>query len=616
MLESFLAKLGASTRITVGVSISPAVGLEMIEVDRATGTVKKYSCRPLDYDHSTREITDFNQFQIGLEELFDELHIPKRSNILLSIPNVHFGMINLPLLLTDDGVTNAIVSEVEQSYIFKRKEPVVGWAEVYSNVDTENRTLVYTAVQKHVLDAIIEVCNEVGCTLVGVENSYTSLLRALYYTDIAKDQMQDNITWNLMVIGQNSYSIISMVGKKVMEYYEEPLALKSFVDDEIYNAITSSAQLTLTGLYANYLFIVSETDLVSAEVLSMKISSDSTIKFLECNKYVQNEILPTSLDILPKLSMQISPEAVGTTISPFCDFPLKLNLVKEIEGSLDAVSGEAPVPKVNIGGLEVELTPSFVKRLALISAAIFVLPVVILYFLLANLIVPKEQASLDEVTNQVTQVNASLAEYTNTAQDNTFNLNTTMSDISAGNKSQVLYYVSLGVGIPNRLWMTYYSSNDDGKVDIRGRSSNVESIYTFYKNIKQLVNNSDIKLYKLEIASDSIDDIVRSSFAPKYYEFEITNMTEAELNPPAVPADGKTPGAGPQDAAATSEAPFGFQLNKRSPVQNTNPSAPQQQPGLLPGISPPSPSPIPPAAAPVPSGGENLPKNLQKIEKF
>ena len=109
MLEDFLSKLGASTRITVGISVSPGVGLEMIEVDRLTSTVNKYANRPLDYNYSTREITDYGQFAMALEELFEELHIPKRSNIILSVPNVHFGMINLPILLTDEAITNAII---------------------------------------------------------------------------------------------------------------------------------------------------------------------------------------------------------------------------------------------------------------------------------------------------------------------------------------------------------------------------------------------------------------------------------------------------------------------------------------------------------------------------
>ena len=47
---------------------------------------------------------------------------------------------------------------------------------------------------------------------------------------------------NLMIIMQNSYAILSMVGKRPVDYFEEPLALKSFQDEEIYNAIKSQSK--------------------------------------------------------------------------------------------------------------------------------------------------------------------------------------------------------------------------------------------------------------------------------------------------------------------------------------------------------------------------------------
>ena len=51
MIKDFLAKLGANTKITIGVSVSPGVGLEMIEIDSATKTVSKYGCKPLEYNY-------------------------------------------------------------------------------------------------------------------------------------------------------------------------------------------------------------------------------------------------------------------------------------------------------------------------------------------------------------------------------------------------------------------------------------------------------------------------------------------------------------------------------------------------------------------------------------
>lgn len=601
MLEDFLAKLGASTRITVGVSVSPGVGLEMIEVDRLTGTISKYSNKPLDYNYSTREITDYTQFATSLEELFEELHIPKRSNIILSIPNVQFGMINLPILLTDEAITNAIISEVEQSYIFKRQEPVVSWCEIHSNVETENRTLAYTALQENALNEITERCNEIGCAIVGIENSYSSLLKTLHYSGFAKEQMKENITWNLMVIGQNSYSILSMLEKKVMEYYEEPLALKSFVDDEIYNAITTSAQLTLAGLPANHLVIISETDLVSAEVLSMKISVESAIKFLECNKFSQNELLPVNLNVLPKQALQITPEAIGAAIYPFSDFPLKLNLVAEKVSDSLSLDESVECPRINLGNLEIELTPAFIKRFSLLISGIIILPIIILALLLNKVIIPKEQSKLDQINAKVEKINADIAKYSDSGRSDTFDLKSAIDKILEQNKIKLSYYSALGMSLPDKLWVTYYTLSDVGKIDIKGKSSDVKSIYTFYKNLKQLVNKSDIRLHKLEIASESIDDVISNvSNSPRLYSFEITNMTETELNPPAETADQsqKTGNGEPQNQAPNQpEQKSIFQLGKplfgpkSQPPENT---APTNTPG---------------------SGGQ-LPPNLEKIEKF
>ncbi len=606
MLEDLLSKLGASTKITVGVSVSPSVGLEMIVVDKATNTVEKYGHKPLEYNHSTREIADFGQFQTALQDLFDELRISPKSNVIISLPNVLFGMITLPLLLPDEAITNAIISEVEQSYIFKRQEPTVTWTEIISNVNTENRVIAYTALQKFSIEGITAACADVGCTVVGIENSYSSLLRALAYTNSTKEQMKEGITWNLMVIGQNSYSILSLTEKKVMEYYEEPLALKSFVGDEIYNAITTSAQLTLASLPANYLCIISETDLVSAEVLSMKMNSDSTVSFIECNKYTQDSLLPANLNILPNIALDMTPEAIGTAISPFYDYPLKLNLVETSDSSGPAGIDSAGIPKVRLGNLEIELTPAFIKRMALLIGAIVLIPLVIATVFIGNYYLPQQKQQQTELQTKIETTQAEIKKYSDTS-DNTFDAKAETNKIITQNKTKITYYAAMGMSIPNKLWVTYYGTNEAGKVDIKGKASNVENVYAFYKSLKELVNNSDIRLYKLEIASESIDDVISgTSGGAKYYEFEITNMTEEELHPSAKPATG-TPADQQQAQPAQPQQPAssGPQLGK--PLfggQSNSGTGGEQAPGATAN---------PPAQT---QGGEGLPPNLKSIEKF
>lgn len=611
MLEDFLSKLGASTRITVGVAVSPGLGLEMIEVDRSTGTVNKYAYKPLDYNNSTREITDYEQFRVALEELFEELRIPKRSNIVLSMPNVHFGMITLPVLLTDDAITNAIISEVEQSYIFKRQEPVVSWCEVFSNDSSENRTLAYTAIQKDSFEQILGICTEVGCTLAGLENSFSSLFRALSYINVTKEQMKENASWNLMIIMQNNYSIISMNGKKIVDYYEEPLALKSFVDDEIYNAIKTSAQLTLAGLPANYLFIVSETDLVSAEVLSMKMSFEGSVNFLECNKFMQNELLPVSLNILPKLALQITPEAIGVAVYTFCDFPLKLNIVKDQENVGFGGDGEE-CPRINVGNLEVELTPDFIKKVTIIIGVIVVAPILFLFIMLNNVVLPKQQAELDRITQEITTLNAEIDKYKDANQNNSFNINSVISDVLNQNKTKLAYYTAVGVSIPEKLWITKIQTSGKGKVDIQGQAKEVKSIYTFYKNVKQLINNSDVRLYKLELASGSIDNVISDlPSSSNSYNFEITNMSEEELNPPQPGATQTTQTTQPAQNQQ-SKSIFNSLFGTSNQPQNSSGTTPPPTQGTP---VPTSPSPSTPTTNPNP-GGSSLPPNLQKIEKF
>lgn len=609
MIKDFLSKLGANTKITVGVSFSPGFGLEMIEIDNATKTVSKYGCKPLEYNYSTREILDYNEFQNALEGLFDELHIPKKSNVVLTMPNVHFGTISLPLLLTDDAITNAIISEVEQSYIFKRQDPVVSWVEINSNIDTENKDIAYTAIQQTALDGINAACMEIGCTLVSIETSYSSLLKALYYTEAAKEQMKDNVTWNLMVIGQNSYSLLSMVGKKIVEYYEEPLALKSFIDDEIYNAITSSAQLTLVGLPANYLFIISETDLVSAEVLSMKIPFEGTTTYLECNKYSQTELMTVNLNILPNRALRITPEAIGSAIYPFCDFPLRFNLTGKADSISAGELADDEYPRVNIGNVEVELTQAFIKKVSLIIGAAIIIPAIILFFVLMQ-IDKQVKAKVTALDSKIELANQEISKYNNAnSAGSTFDVNSEIVKISAQNRMKLIYYSALGMSIPNKLWVSYYMTTAENGVDIKGKSSDVQNIYIFYKNLKQSVTNSDIKLYKLEMSSGSIDDIVGSSSGgPKYYDFEITNMTPEQLNPPP-PGTAKAGAPGAATAPPTEEKKEGFQFGKPIFGSKTTPTGPQ--PSAPAGQ--PAPAPTAPPATP---GADNLPKNLEKIEKF
>lgn len=530
MLNQLLSQLGANTKITVGVAMSPSVGLEMIEINPKTKVIEKYACKQLDYDYSKREIADYDRFREVLIELFDELKINRKSNIVLTLPSVHYGLISLPTMLGDEAVTSAIISEVEQaSYIFKRQDPVISWVDAYPSGGKENREVLYGAIQQTALDEINAACVEIGCTLIAIETAPNSLLKTLSYNQLAEEHMAPNTTWNLMVINPNSYSMITLTGKSVIEYREEPLALRSFVGDEIYEAIISSAQLTLQTIPSNYLYIVSETDIVSAEVLSMKIPFDGNIKFLESNKYVQNPLMQASYNILPNLVLKITPEVIGSGIYNLSDYPFRFNLLGQGVDTSAFIAEDAP--KIRLNNTEIELTSAFVKKTALILTAIVVVPALLILYLL-NFLSTNQQNTLDDINRQLDLAKTELANYEGIDKKNEFDDKLEINTVQATNRTKLIYYTAIGASLPANTWLIYMDVYGDKKVDIIGRSTSVENVYAFYKGLKMSVIDSDLRLNRLEMSADSVGNLViedLNSIKPSFYEFEITNLTEEEL---------------------------------------------------------------------------------------
>ena len=179
-LNNILSQLGLSgKKDTVYLSVTPGVGLELIQLDVSARTVKNYSFRPLEYNESLREITDMEAFKNAVSDLFEELKINLKSEIVLNLPMVLFGSKELPILLADEAVTEALTSEVEQSYIFRRYEPVVSWADSNNIQSGDSRKLFYSAIQKNTIDDITNALAELGIKLAGIEISLISLLKAL-----------------------------------------------------------------------------------------------------------------------------------------------------------------------------------------------------------------------------------------------------------------------------------------------------------------------------------------------------------------------------------------------------------------------------------------------------
>lgn len=523
--SNILSQLGVKSKGTVYMSVTPGVGLEMIQLDNTTKTVAAYACRPLDYNETLRELADYNQFKEAAQELFEELHITPKSNVVLNMPMVSFGIAERPLILSDDAVKESLISDVEQSYVFKRHEPVVAWTDSNSSVSNDMRKILYTAIQKSVIDNISAALTEIGATLQGMEMSLTSLLKALDYSGVTEAQMKDGITWNLMLIGSSGYYIISMVGKNIVDFYEEPLAIKTFEGDEIYNAICSSANITLMSYPANYLYIVSETNMVSAELIAKKINTESTVDYLDNNQFKKQELIPASLSVLPDYVLKISANSIGIAAPRTRNYPVKFDFIQK-----QAVTGgddNEPV-KISIGENEFEISPTSALKISGIACAILVVPVLLLMMLLPKT-AQNSSAKVQEINKQIASIDDEIKKFSDSNKSNQFNEQDSIKTTLENNKTKLMSYSALGASVPKTLWITYFSAQNNGLIDIQGEAESVEDVYAFFRNMKDSLLNSNLRLHKLQLISDNVDELVEDGMLSEGYEFEITNMSEEEL---------------------------------------------------------------------------------------
>src|SRR5574344_567045 len=541
-MKNFLDMLKPDNRITIGVSVSPNIGLEMIRVDTATNKVMQYAHRQIAYNNSTREIEDYGEFKQALTDLFSELKIvPQSANVVLNMPNVSFGHTFLPTVLDDESVTGAITSKVEENYLFKKNEPVVSWVEVKENNSAEKRYILYSAIQQGVIDILQQIFSDLGANLIAVENTYSSLIKTLEYTELTKDFALSGGGWNILLISQNSYEVFSMVGYSVIEYFEEPIAIKSFNNDEVYLAISQAATQVLDKYPTDKLLIISESNDVSEEILAIQLKQPGDVIFLESNQYAKTPIMDIDLSVLPHYIKAITPEAIGAAIYKAKDFNLKLNFIKNADV-------KATADTTNFMGL------ALTKEQLMLYSVVIGVAIIGLCFLASAALGSYINNLESQKANQEQEATNLQSELTSLKQGSgQIDIYSAAKTIDKAMVDKVLYYNAIGADIPSRVWLTSFYADSTGAYGIKGQTTMVDEVYLFFRNIKSQVPKSDLFLSKLSVDDkNGMIDIENATNVT--YTFELTNSKFASVNfadPNAKPVDPTNPDAqAPADAQA------------------------------------------------------------------
>ncbi len=512
--------LGGGRRRDIYVSVSPACGLEVLEVDNS-GVIRTYAQAPLDYNDAAREIASYDTFKTSLIDLLQSRNIdPSKINVHLNLPTVWFGLKEgIQLLLDDNAITNIVTGELEQSYVFKRKTPLPYWFDAQVSDKLDSRDVFYTAVQQEVIAEISEILTSIGAVLVSVGCSMFADLKGLYVTGLAREQMEtDDCSWTLMIINNSGFQLLSLQGKKLLEYYEEPMPLKSFEGEEVYTEIENAAQIALMSSPSSSLVIVSETNLVSAELLRERLQFSGQTIAVEDNQYRKEPLADFGLNVLPDDQVKVSLSAYGSTAPS--------GLINQDVNFLGA--GDKPVEVATIFGI----TPQVAT---IISLILLVIVGGILYFSAGatEKMLNDVQAKSAEIDTQISAIDEQINQKQSGSEGKTaFDPVEEIARTLKNNRTKIMAYAALGESVPKTLYLTYFITGDDGLIAIKGCANTVEDVYVFFKNLKDSLVDSNLRVSNLGLRSGSLDKVVNDTISPydsAPYIFEITNMTDSQM---------------------------------------------------------------------------------------
>lgn len=522
-MANFLDSLGLGGGTDVYVAISPNNKMEMCIPEKNNSGIKAYAQTDLAYDDIAREIASYEEFGTKIQELFSKCGVaPQRANVHIGLPVVWFGhKADIQFMYDDEAIKNIIIGELEQNFVFKKKEPVPYWFEGEPE-SPDYRKIFYTAIQAEAIEGIREALRAIGANLASIECSVFAYLRSLYATGRTTTQIEANeYTWNIMIINNNGFQLYSMKNDKIMESYSEPLILNSYTGEDVYNAITDPAQIAILSSPANALVIISEVDSVSAEKLSTLLQFSGEIIPIEENKHRKSPVSDICYTLPEEDQLNVSMHVIGL-FAGVGMLPWGAKFISE-EDEEDAVEFE-------LFGKTIKLTPKKALKYALLLLLITLIPVVVMFVLIGGMN-KNANDELQALENQINEVTSQLSAYEK--DDNgSFNPVKETEKVLKRNRLKIMSYAALGESIPKNLYLTYFMTGDDGYVDIQGCANSVEDVYIFFQNLKDSLVEAKLRLNKLDLKAGSLDTVINSNVstvdtAP--YVFEITNMSDAQL---------------------------------------------------------------------------------------
>lgn len=524
--------LNFDKKVQVGIAISAENGLEVAQIDYAARKVIKYGQRPLTYDFVRNVIADMDIFKNNLQELFAELQIPVGAEVYLTLPTSVMHVNDYPATLNINQVQSLIETEIEDENVFTDDNFNISASTMPVSTIQFNK-IAYVVAQKSMLIEIAIQIKELGYSLKNIDVSTNSILNSLIFNgrvDISQDSM-----WTLVIVDSNRLNIVAMQGKVYMDCYSVPLGIGEVLGEkENYETVLSAIAPILNRIPSQYLYIVSKTNLISAQELSKHVNYNSTILYQEASNLATEPFIDVDEDIpLKNVSLDVIGAAIKKTFEKVS--VANFNLFNKELG--DVFLSEQP-PIIKLGNKEYELSIENMIKASIVYAVIFAVIFVMVFILMQSVISNKKKA-LDALTRDINTQQQFINANKDFVSTKLFDEGDEAAIGLVNNKSIYTYYTIVGTEIPQKLWLTYLNLGGEGNTTISGQAENLESVYSFYRNIKDYDADSKLKLQRLNLATKSSSksispsenfevDSILTSLNADYYEFKISDVPEEE----------------------------------------------------------------------------------------
>ncbi len=518
--------------IVVGVSVTPERGLEVAQIDYSTGVVLKYGCKPIAFDNIRREIADRDIFKETLAELLSELQIPTGSEIVLNLPPVAFNVIDYPASLNEQQRQIAIEEELVNHPIFQNVEPAMSIVSL-PNSTMQFTKVAYAASQRNLLEELAIQIKDLKYNLVAIDTSINSNLNSLIYNN--RLDISSDVSWVLLLIENNFCRILSIIGKDYVDYFEERITIGEVLgEEENCETILNAISPILKNLPSKYLYVVSKTDSISAKTIAERLSYNGQIVHQDANVFSQAPFLQISSEIDSQIANSISLDVIGAAIYKYFlpHASAKFNLFNEMLG--DIYLSEQPFSlKLSSSKTIVFSTENAIK--SIFKFFFFILIITAPIWIFTNNKIKTINEEIEQKKKEIARIDKFLEENKQISSE-TFSESYEIKRGLSNNKNIYSYYTIVGTEIPKKLWLTHLRL--DKYVTIDGQADNLESIYSFFRNIKDYDPASNIKLQKLALAANTSKlkalsdeeafdtDSIITSMNADFYEFCISSQQD------------------------------------------------------------------------------------------